>query len=439
MAHVEAVVRWTSASAAAAPPPSTCTPPIGSPTGRASPAYPWRSIARALLLALLLTVTALDVTSWLRCDVRTGGGALLQGRGLSGECRVSRAARRSVFSQLVRFAHARPAAADPRGGGHDGGDVDDPPQDEDDATLEQPKTAAPGRDLWGSVAQHTLAELNYDTGLKPFMTPWREVRRMLLDAGCPTTMELPRLTYPPRHRDKHHYRSDPTDGTDDAAPLPALCRKPLVLMSGRGTNCGSCTNFARDVLSKFRAEWEYLRAHVTLVDAGDPMSEQLTRRAYPLWYDPVELRQRLTLTKVLGDAAGSGNTSSSSSTGGYDAGKLRDMEAAMRQSDEADYAIYDTDLRQRAALLMRVPAPQASHRWSRMIKDAYAGQREYLLRIVFAYPHNGSVMRDVVNEAVTVSGSSAKNLHFFTTAAPFFDCAKKAVRVMEWLQSHGDY
>ncbi|CAC9469723.1 conserved hypothetical protein [Leishmania infantum JPCM5] len=293
---------------------------------------------------------------------------------------------------------------------------------------------AGGTDAWGTIAMKRA--LNYDSGLKPFMTPWREVRRALRDAGCFSTLALPRLTLPTD-------RASPRVGDvspESSTALPPLCRKPLVLMSGRGRDCASCSSFASDVLEHYRAEWEYIRAHVTLVDAGDPMTEELVRNPYPLWYDPAEAGPWMTLTKVSEVRRAEGDVvaaaSGASSTSGAPS---HDVAQTLQQSDVEDYTLFNMGVRRKAAFLLQSPTVQATHHWSRLVKRAFAGQSEYVLRIVFAYPHNGSVMRDIVNEEVTVGGSQADYLHFFNKAQPFFHCVKKAVRVMDWLQRYGDY
>ncbi|KAG5483355.1 hypothetical protein LSCM1_04902 [Leishmania martiniquensis] len=291
-----------------------------------------------------------------------------------------------------------------------------------------------GADTWGTIA--LKRKLDYDSGLKPFMAPWSEVRRALRDAGCFSTLALPRLRLPTDTASPHLSHGAPELST----ALPPLCRKPLVLMSGRGRNCASCSSFASDVLGHYQAEWEYIRAHVTLVDAGDPMTEELVRHPYPLWYSPAEVEQLLTLTRLPNaspaddDAAaaapGAGSTSGASSNDGAQ---------TLQQADDDDFIFFNAGLRHRAAFLLHSPTPQATRKWSRDVKRAFAGQSEYVLRIVFAYPHNGSVMRDIVNEEVTLSESRADHLHFFDKGLPFFRCVTKAVRVMEWLQRHGDY
>ncbi|KAG5505159.1 hypothetical protein JIQ42_04347 [Leishmania sp. Namibia] len=291
-----------------------------------------------------------------------------------------------------------------------------------------------GADTWGTIA--AKRKLDYDSGLKPFMTPWREVRRALRDMGCFSTLALPRLRLS---------ADTATPSLSDAAPevstaIPPLCRKPLVLMSGRGRNCASCSSFASDVLGHFRAEWEFIRAHVTLVDAGDPMTEELMRSPYPLWYNSAEVEQWLTLTEipkgrwadddVAAAASGSDSTSGASSY---------HMAQTLPESDAEDFTFFNTGFRHKAALLLLAPTSQTTRQWSRHVKRAFAGQSEYVLRVVFAYPHNGSVMRDIVNEEMTLSESRADYLHFFNKALPFFHCVKKAVRVMDWLQRYGDY
>ncbi|TPP46298.1 hypothetical protein CGC21_4985 [Leishmania donovani] len=240
-----------------------------------------------------------------------------------------------------------------------------------------------------------------------------------------------------------NYDSGPRVGDvspESSTALPPLCRKPLVLMSGRGRDCASCSSFASDVLEHYRAEWEYIRAHVTLVDAGDPMTEELVRNPYPLWYDPAEAGPWMTLTKVSEVRRAEGDVvaaaSGASSTSGAPS---HDVAQTLQQSDVEDYTLFNMGVRRKAAFLLQSPTVQATHHWSRLVKRAFAGQSEYVLRIVFAYPHNGSVMRDIVNEEVTVGGSQADYLHFFNKAQPFFHCVKKAVRVMDWLQRYGDY
>ncbi|CBZ24971.1 conserved hypothetical protein [Leishmania mexicana MHOM/GT/2001/U1103] len=293
---------------------------------------------------------------------------------------------------------------------------------------------AVGTDAWGTIAMKRT--LDYDSGLKPFMTPWREVRRALRDAGCFSTLALPRLTLPTDTASPRVSDASPESSTT----LPPLCRKPLVLLSGRGRDCASCSSFASDVLEHYRAEWEYIRAHVTLVDAGDPMTEELVRNPYPLWYNPAEVGSWLTWTNVsevwraeddvVGGAPGASSTSGAPS---------HDVPQALRESDAEDHALFHMGVRRQATFLLQSPTVQATHHWSRLVKRAFAGQSEYVLRIIFAYPHNGSVMRDIVNEEVSVGGSQADHLHFFNKAQPFFHCVKKAVWVMDWLQRYGDY
>ncbi|AIN96684.1 hypothetical protein LPMP_141060 [Leishmania panamensis] len=301
-----------------------------------------------------------------------------------------------------------------------------------DSTTGDGDELASDADTWGTISMKRT--LDYDSGLKPFMTPWREVRLALRDAGCFSTLALPRLTLPtdtagPRLSDVAP-ESSPT--------LPPLCRKPLVLMSGRAQDCPSCSSFVSDVLEHYRAEWEYIRAHVTLVDAGDPMTDELVRNPYPLWYNLTEVGQLLTLTKMSEvrkaeddvAAASSGESSASRAS-------PHDVSQGLQQSEADDFTVFNTGLRHKAALLLQSPTVQATHQWSRLVKRAFAGQSEYVLRIIFVYPHNASVMRDVVNEEVTVDGSQADYLHFFSKAKPFFHCVKKAVRVMEWLLRYG--
>ncbi|KAG5509443.1 hypothetical protein JKF63_06753 [Porcisia hertigi] len=293
---------------------------------------------------------------------------------------------------------------------------------------------ADGTDVWGTIYMKT--KLDYDSGLKPFLRPWREVRDALRDAGCFSTLALPRLTRPTGAANPRMSDAD----TDSPTALPSICRKPLVLISARGRSCSSCTAFSLDVLEHYRAEWEYIRAYVTLVDAGDPMTEQLVRYPYPLWYNLGEVEQWVTLERVsevrkatkegVVTASGANNTQESSS---------HHTDEALSYSDAEDFYLFNQRLRHKATHLLQSPTVQATHMWSRLVKSAFAGQSEYMLRIIFAYPHNGSVMRDVVNEEVTADGSRAEHLHFFTSALPFFHCVKKAVRIMEWLQRYGDY
>ncbi|GET87138.1 hypothetical protein, conserved [Leishmania tarentolae] len=292
-----------------------------------------------------------------------------------------------------------------------------------------------GSDVWATVAMK--GTLNYDSGLKPFMTPWREVRRALREAGCFSTLALPRRTLP---ADTVIPRAS-SASTESSTTLPPLCRKPLVLMSGRGRDCGSCSNFAADVLEHYRAEWEYIRAHVTLVDAGDPMTEELVQNPYPLWYNTAELGQWLKLTKISEKTRNAGDDVVTAASGASSTpeASFHDAAQALQQSEAEDYSFFNMGLHRKAAALLQSPTVQATHHWSRLVKRAFAGQSEYVLRIVFAYPHNGSVMRDVVNEEVTAGGSYASYLHFFNHARPFFDCVKKAIRVMERLQRYGDY
>lgn len=285
--------------------------------------------------------------------------------------------------------------------------------------------------------QHDLAdndeerEWSYNRDLRPLLTPWRDLRKTLRLAGCFTTRALPRLTTEPSGEagedDTHIVNRTDTSATP--LTLPAVCRKPIVLLSGRTRDCASCNRFAAGVLGDYAAEWSLVRAHITLVDAGDPMTEQLVRYPYPLWYDAEALEERMVLTPLT-DMPGF----SSFSEGGDEAS----AGGTMATDAAADYALFSASLRQKAALLVQAPEAQAGHWWSHLVRHTFAYPNEYVLRIVFMYPHNGSVMRDVVNEGV-LEGSSPDYPHFFTNVKHFFRAVKKAVRVMDWLERFGDY
>ncbi|KPI84816.1 hypothetical protein ABL78_6124 [Leptomonas seymouri] len=302
---------------------------------------------------------------------------------------------------------------------------------------------------------------SYDADLKPMMTPWRKLRAVLRQAGCFTTRALPRLTNAHEQTtgegpgtgqssSEEAARINRTDPTVSPITLPSVCRKPIVLVSGRSDDCVSCNYFAKEVLGHYAAEWRFIRDHVTLVDAGDPMSEHLARYPYPLWYDEDAVERELVLTPRFGASA----TTSTSTQRERQASLSNDNESLdnalsgvntinntstqQLAEAEADYALFTASLRQKAAVLVNAPLTQAGHEWSRLVKRAFAYPSDYVLRIVFVYPHNGSIMRDVVNEGI-FEGGSPDYPNFFTSAKHFFNAAKKAVRVMDWLEHFGDY
>ncbi|EPY15524.1 hypothetical protein STCU_11953 [Strigomonas culicis] len=67
--------------------------------------------------------------------------------------------------------------------------------------------------------------------------------------------------------------------------------------------------------------------------------------------------------------------------------------------------------------------------------NAFAPQLDYTPRMVFLYPHNYTVMRDVINEDAA-EGVSA-NMHFYVTPRPFFKSIHKAIRVTQALLQEG--
>lgn len=305
---------------------------------------------------------------------------------------------------------------------------------------------------------------SYDAHLKPFLVPWHKLRTTMRQSGCFATRALPRLTDTVEHDFSHSTAAgaattliNRTDPSVSLLALPAVCRKPVVLFSGRTRDCPSCNYFTKDVLSRYAAEWAYIRAHVTLVDAGDPMSEQLVRYPYPLWYDEaavarlLALQPRFNASALLSEEDGEKDrrrrpNGMETPAVGEDDKKRMSKTARKRSGGDAtqladaaaDYALFTASLRRKAALLVKAPVAQAGHRWSRLVRRTFANPSEYVLRVVFMYPHNGSIMRDVVNEGI-FDGSSPDYLHFYTNSKYFFRAVKKAVRVMEWLEHYGDY
>ncbi|EPY18174.1 hypothetical protein AGDE_15913 [Angomonas deanei] len=59
---------------------------------------------------------------------------------------------------------------------------------------------------------------------------------------------------------------------------------------------------------------------------------------------------------------------------------------------------------------------------------ALSGQQEYIPRVLFLYPHNGSVMRDVVNDYVRQGFPN--NLHFYYSLPPFLNSIRKSIQIM---------
>ncbi|KPA77307.1 hypothetical protein ABB37_07196 [Leptomonas pyrrhocoris] len=300
-------------------------------------------------------------------------------------------------------------------------------------------------------------KFSYDADLKPTMLPWRALRLTLRQAGCFTTRALPRLTdLPDAVASSGGGRAETalvnrTDPAVSPLTLRAVCRRPIVLVSGRSRGCVSCNHFANEVLSRYAAEWAFIHAHVTVVDAGDPMTEQLVRYPYPLWYDAEALEKELVLTPHFNASAAAANCTKRdeartqfANVDGRRDGAVGEGSAVCSPHAEqlaeaaADHALFTASLRQKAALLVKAPVAQAGHQWSHLVQHTFANPNEYVLRIIFMYPHNGSVMRDVVNEGI-FDGSSPDYLHFYTSATHFFSAVKKAVRVMDWLEHFGDY
>jgi hypothetical protein len=293
-------------------------------------------------------------------------------------------------------------------------------------------------------------EYRYNTDLAPSLVPWHTLRALLRQAGCFTTRALPRLTGSPDDdnltrvpgsKQAIHAGSRITNRTDFAASLatlPPVCRKPVALFSGRSNDCESCNRFTEDMLRNYAAEWSYVRDHVTLVDTGDPMTDRLTRHPFPLWYDTAAMARELVLTPRFGVSAGDGDAQGPHASTANGTVTASDTSAQQLTDDEADYALFTAGLRQKAALLTKAPDAQAGHRWSHLIRRTFAFPSEYVLRIVFVYPHNGSIMRDVVNDDI-FDGASPDYPHFFSSATPFLRAVQKAVRVMDWLERFGDY
>lgn len=304
---------------------------------------------------------------------------------------------------------------------------------------------------------------SFDTDLKPMLTPWRDLRATLRESRCFTTRALPRLTatvpttaasHEGRGERRMKERVELTNRTDPSVSpltLPPVCRKPVILISGRSRDCLSCNHFAEEVLGDYAAEWAYILTHVTVVDAGDPMSEQLARFPYPLWYNEDAMEHELVLTPrfAISDSApvreggSKANDAETAIDSAREAARGAPSTTATSTRENvtdasADYALFSAGLRQKAALLVKAPVTQAGHAWSRLVRRTFAHPNEYVLRIVFMYPHNGSIMRDVVNEGI-FEGSSPEYLHFFTDAQHFFHAVRKAVRVMNWLERFGDY
>lgn len=264
-------------------------------------------------------------------------------------------------------------------------------------------------------ADASPSQWSFEKDLKSQLKPWHVVRAALIASGC---HHLQYTRTPAQdlqdNSDGPPFFSKQSSSASVASRYPALCRRPLVFFSGRDRNCGSCQQLTRELIGEYRAEWDLLRSYVTLVDGGDPLTDTLMRWPFPLPYN---------------EAAAAALTNLS----------LPDLPEGddMLLEWKEEVSLAEATLHQHATKLLQLPPSLLTHRWSQLIRHTYAAQSEYMMRVVFLYPHNGSLMQDVANDDLLSGKSSA--LHFYYTAPSLLDSIAKSLRVMKRLTTQGDY
>lgn len=370
-----------------------------------------RSLAALLCLALLLAATAV-----LSRELPTVSAARVSRR--KGAAQVNE---RYALRHRKSRAATRPAAA---GGAHS-------PRS---AQPTQPPTPPP------PPPHPTL----------PFPAKkWSEVVREASAAGCVTTSCPALHGFYDTHTGRcfHSYNSNTNKVPSAIDSGGGVCCRPIVIVSSRDTNCPSCAGVwgqARTDAAR-RAELSLLAERVTFVDGGDPLMDSLLRWPYPLplpftLAELAETEDRATMAVAVADRAGGGeprlrlpllhlrvtpigaNVSSSSSLADELAGRV-----VLPPVEREGLLAQETALRRRAVYLASRPPALQTHAWGDRVRTAFAGQGDYIFRALFVFPHNGTVMRDVINE--DLAAGTDREVHFFHSVDPFFAAVQKAIRV----------
>lgn len=273
--------------------------------------------------------------------------------------------------------------------------------------------------------------LSFAEDTHPPILSWQTLVQHIKEAGCTDEYERP------THARRGETAFWPLHALLTAAPnmrrpLPDICLRPIALMFWSSSNCSSCQSLFHELLNVYPAEFRLLRRYVTFVDGGEGAWQTVLRRPFPHapWFGPKAAREVMQLLWPPGLEQGNAELAGGDVDGSPTVRPPRAIRisAWKKYAIQAGPAIREDTMPREVRNLVRNALFFRSRRWERAARLAYAGQSDYYMRVIFLYPHNGSVMRDVINED-PVSGVS-NNLHFYYTALPLFESAYRALRVI---------